>query len=82
MRLSCEAAATFCSKAQYEKLSIVNQLKLNFHLFMCKECGTFSKQNRVLTKCIEKHMKHSKYVRDKLTEREKEIMAEGIKKEL
>lgn len=82
MKVSCEEATTLCTKSQYGRLSIVDQLKLNFHLFMCKRCGKFSKQNRILTKCLDEHMKHSKNGHDKLSESEKEVMLEGIKKEL
>lgn len=82
MKISCEEAATLCTKSQYGKLSIVNLLKLNFHLFMCKVCGTYSKQNGILTKCIDEHLKHSKNGHDKLSQEEKEVMVEEIKREL
>lgn len=82
MKVSCEEATILCTKAQYGKLSIVDNLKLNFHLFMCKKCGKFSKQNKILTKCMEQHMKKNHNGLYRLSEKEKEVMLEGIKKEL
>lgn len=82
MKVSCEEATTLCTKSQYGRLSIVDQLKLNFHLFMCKKCGKFSKQNRILTKCLEEHVKRNHNGRDRLSQEEKEVMLEVIKKEV
>lgn len=82
MKVTCEEATTLCTIAQYGRLSIVESLKLNYHLFRCKACGRFSKQNRMLTKCIDEHIKYTEKKYSKLTEQEKEVMSEGIKKEL
>ena len=79
MRIGCEEATTLCTKSQYDKLSIVEQLKLNYHLFMCKVCGRFSKQNKTLTKCINEHLKHTSNGYSNLSVEEKESMLEKLK---
>jgi hypothetical protein len=82
MKINCEEATELCTRAQYGRLPIVNQLKLNFHLFMCKICGTFSKQNKILTKCMAEHVKRAHNGNAKLSDEEKETMIEVIKNEL
>ena len=79
MRVGCEEATTLCTKSQYEKLRVVEQLKLNFHLFMCKDCSAFSKQNKTLSKCIKEHLKHSPNEFSQLSVKEKEVMLEKLK---
>lgn len=83
MGISCEDAAKLCTKSQYGKLSLLEVIKLNVHLFMCKMCGTFSKQNNILTKCIDKHEDHlAKNNHERLSEVEKEELEVSIKNEL
>lgn len=72
--ISCEKAAIICNKTQYEEASFMDKLKLRFHLFMCKTCSKFTKQNTELTSICEKANLHS------LSEREKIIMKEQLKK--
>jgi hypothetical protein len=67
---SCEKAALICNKAQYNEASFVEKMKLTFHLFMCKNCSAFTKQNQDLTTLCEKAKLES------LTETEKAKMKE------
>ena len=55
MKLSCDEATKICDKSQYGEASLMERIKLSFHLFLCKKCGTYTKQNTVLTKCYEAH---------------------------
>lgn len=55
MKLSCDEATKICDKNQYGEASLWEKIKLSFHLFLCKKCGLYSKQNTVLTKCYEVH---------------------------
>ncbi len=55
MKLTCDEATTICNKNQYGEISFLERLKLQFHIFLCKKCGKYSKQNGVMTKCLEKH---------------------------
>jgi len=82
MKVSCEEATKLCTIAQYGRLSIVESLKLNYHLFVCKVCGRFSKQNKMLTKCIDEHIKYTEKKYSTLSDKEKEVMSEEIKREL
>jgi hypothetical protein len=51
MKLTCDEATTICDKSQYGEASFWDILKLNFHIFICKNCGRYAKQNSILTKC-------------------------------
>lgn len=53
MKISCDEATKICDKNQYGEASLLDKIKLNIHLFLCKKCGLYSKQNRILTKCYE-----------------------------
>lgn len=55
MKISCDEATKICDKNQYNEASLLEKIKLNFHLFLCKKCGLYSKQNNILTKCYEVH---------------------------
>ncbi len=52
--ISCEKAATICNKTQYEEASLLEKMKLRLHLFMCKTCSKFTKQNTKFTVLCEK----------------------------
>ena len=55
MRLSCDEATKICDKNQYGEAGLWEKIKLNIHIFLCKKCGLYSKQNRILTQCYKKH---------------------------
>ena len=53
MMISCEKAANFCDKAQYNEASAWEKIKLKFHLLVCKTCAKHSMKNKKLTSlCI------------------------------
>ena len=54
MMISCEKAALICNKTQYREATFLEKVKLRFHLFMCKGCASFAKQNAQLTSVCEK----------------------------
>ena len=54
MMISCEKAALICNKTQYREATFMEKMKLRFHLFVCKTCPKFSKQNGQLTTLCEK----------------------------
>jgi len=70
--MSCEQAAKICNKTQYREATFIEKIKLRYHLFICKTCSTFTKQNTELTSICEKANLKS------LSEQQKEAM----KKEL
>jgi len=78
--ISCDEATTICNKSQYKEASFWELVKLNFHIFRCKVCGRYSKQNTTLTKVCDKHLRTEQGER-KLCEQEKEeLQAEVVKR--
>ncbi|MDV7186340.1 hypothetical protein R3X25_03525 [Lutibacter sp. TH_r2] len=75
MKLTCDEATTICDKSQYGEASFWEKIKLSFHIFMCKNCSLYSKQNAVLSKCLQKQ----KCKNNCLCEKEKSAMEEEIK---
>lgn len=73
--ISCEEAVIISNKSQYHEASFMERIKLRFHLFICKTCSKFSKQNTQLTRlCNKAHLQG-------LTELDKqEMKAELVKK--
>ncbi|MGV6845943.1 MAG: hypothetical protein ACWA42_07445 [Lutibacter sp.] len=59
IKISCDEASKICDKNQYKEASLIEKIKLNIHLFLCKNCKLYSKQNKVLTKCIHGYEKNS-----------------------
>lgn len=51
--ISCEKAALICNKSQYKEATIGEQLKLRFHLLLCKPCSKFASDNKALTTLCE-----------------------------
>ncbi len=54
MKLTCDQATTICDKSQYNEATFWEKIKLNLHLFLCKKCGMYAKQNSIMSKCYEK----------------------------
>lgn len=79
MKLTCDQATSICDKSQYKEATFWEKIKLNIHIFLCKKCGLYSKQNNIMTKCFEKHKKNNKAYKDCLREEEKNEMDEHIK---
>ncbi|REE83484.1 hypothetical protein BX611_0775 [Lutibacter oceani] len=81
MKLTCDEATQICDKSQYSEATFWEKLKLNLHLLLCKNCGLYSKQNNVMTKCYEKHKKEegNKHC---LCADEKEVMEKQIKEKI
>lgn len=54
MKLTCDEASAICDKSQYNEASLWEKIKLNFHLFLCKKCGLYAKQNKIMSTCLQK----------------------------
>ena len=78
MKLSCDEATKICDKNQYGEISFLERLKLQFHIFLCRKCGKYSKQNVIMTKCLKKHKKSEAHKPTCLCEEEKVCMKEEI----
>ncbi|MBI9040916.1 hypothetical protein [Lutibacter sp.] len=79
MKLTCNEATTICDKSQYKQASFWEIIKLNIHLILCKKCGLYSKQNGIITKCIEKHKTDLNKQKMCLCEQEKKQMEQELK---
>ncbi|SNR54375.1 hypothetical protein [Lutibacter flavus] len=79
MKLTCDEATSICDKSQYKEASFWEIIKLNIHLFLCKKCGLYSKQNSIMTKCYEKHKKNEINNLDCLCDEEKQTMNKELK---
>ncbi|MCK0130302.1 hypothetical protein MWU59_02205 [Flavobacteriaceae bacterium F08102] len=55
--INCEEATTLCCKNQHKEASFYDKIRLGFHVFLCKRCREFSKQNTLLTKIFGLHLK-------------------------
>jgi len=75
--INCDEATTICNKNQYKEASLWEKLKLGIHLFICKNCGRYSKQNATLTKVCDKHL-HKCETEHKLSEEEKEELQKKV----
>jgi len=73
--ISCEKAALICNKAQYREASFMEKMKLRFHLFICKTCSKFTKQNTEFTSICDKANLQS------LSEQQKEEMKKQLHSE-
>lgn len=58
--INCEEASTICDKSQYSEASFLDKIKLQMHLFLCKKCGLYSEQNKMMSKIFNTHLaKHN-----------------------
>lgn len=74
--ISCEEARLICHKTQYKDASMIEVLKLKFHLFICKACSAFSTKNTKLTTLCDEATLHV------LSDKEKGQMKERLKNEI
>ncbi len=47
--LDCETAGLFVAQKEYDKLSLLNRIKLWLHLLTCRHCREFARQSRSIT---------------------------------
>ncbi len=71
--ISCEKASQICNKSQYNEATLVDKIKLRFHLLICKACSAFAKKNTKFTTLCEKANLQS------LSEHEKLKMKQQLK---
>jgi len=79
MKLSCDEATTICDKSQYGEVTFWDKIKLAWHLFVCKNCGKYTKQNNIMTKCYGNQTTIVKKSACCLTENEKKDMDKELK---
>jgi len=58
--INCDEASTICDKSQYCEASFFDKIRLQMHLFLCKKCGLYSEQNKMMSKIFNTHLaKHN-----------------------
>lgn len=79
--ITCDEATTICDKSQYGEASWFEKLKLQLHFIKCKICARYTKQNTVMTKICDHHLKDQQNKSEAcLTEKEKKELKEQLAK--
>jgi len=81
LMISCDEATAICDKNQYGEASRWDKLRLQLHLFLCKHCKHYSKQNHIITKILGKYAPGCDGS-EHLSEKEKEELEEKLKEQL
>ncbi|CAM1359066.1 conserved hypothetical protein [Tenacibaculum litoreum] len=79
-KITCDEATTICDKSQYGEASVYEKLQLNWHLFVCKVCALYSKQNKRMSQILK--VKTNNCNKDKacLSSKDKEELKEQLSK--
>ena len=80
--LSCYKATYLVSKKQEAKLSLIEELKLKFHLSVCDVCKKFEIQTNAITSILVKKGKEYATLNGEISEERKISMQELINKAL
>ena len=76
--ITCDEATTICDKSQYKEASLFEKIQLNWHIFKCKVCSMYVKQNKRMTDLFKMKSSDCKEETKCLSNSEKET----IKREL
>jgi hypothetical protein len=82
MKITCDEATEICDRYQYKEASLLEKIKLNVHLFLCKKCGLYSKQNKMMSTCYRKLKDAEISKTPNLNQVEKEIMEQELKSKI
>ena len=82
MKLTCDEATLLCDKSQYKEATFWEKVKLNLHVFLCKKCGLYSKQNSVMTTCYEHHKKNETKHVNCLCDEDKNTMSKQLQEKI
>lgn len=78
--IKCDEASTICDKKQYNEATFLEKIKLQLHLFLCKKCGLYSEQNKMMSKIFSTHLSHNGTKH--LCDDDKESFKEDLKHQL
>jgi hypothetical protein len=78
--ITCDEASTICDKSQYNESTFLEKLKLNFHLFICKACALYVKQNRKMSRFFKIKSNDCKSVTNCLSNADKELFKKELEK--
>ncbi|MFO7673915.1 MAG: hypothetical protein R6V74_09435 [Lutibacter sp.] len=79
MKITCNEATEICDKSQYKEASIWEKIKLGTHLFLCKKCGLYAKQNKMMSVCLRKLTEAKSHKAHHLNQDEINSMAQELK---
>lgn len=60
--INCDEATSICNKSQYNEASFWQIIKLKLHVFVCKNCGLYVKQNKTITMVCNKHLHRNEHI--------------------
>ncbi len=78
--INCDEASTICDKTQYNEATFLDKIKLQMHLFLCKKCGLYSEQNKMMSKLFNTHLLHQN--QKHLCQKDKEVLKAELKHHL
>ena len=52
IKTACQKANHVCDKTQYKEATLVEKIKLSFHLIFCRVCRKYTTNNQKLTKVV------------------------------
>lgn len=79
--INCDEATTICDKNQYGEASLSEKIKLSFHLFICKYCQNYTRQNNILTRIFGEHLSPCEDI-EELSEKEKTDLEKNLRKKI
>jgi hypothetical protein len=79
--INCDEATSICDKNQYKEASLWDKMRLGLHIFLCKHCGAYSKQNYLVTKMMGKYINTSDGSKH-LSEEEKKELEKKVNEKL
>lgn len=80
-RINCDEATAICDKSQYGEASLLDRMKLSYHLLLCRFCKSYSKQNNLMTSVFDKFTTPCQGDH-KLSEEQKERLSQELKEEI
>lgn len=79
-KVSCDEATTICDKSQYNEATLLEKIKLNWHLLMCRVCSKYVIQNRTMTGLFKMKASDCKNHKHCLSSDDKDLLKEKLKK--
>ncbi|WP_035334471.1 hypothetical protein [Dokdonia sp. PRO95] len=75
-KTECQEANHICDKNQYKEASLLEKIKLSFHLIYCRACRKYSARNGKLSKAIKNPSVET------VSMSEKELMKQRLQEQL
>ena len=79
--ISCKQAAYLGSKSSFDALTIVERIKLRFHLKMCTcpTCHDFTKDSTLIDQAVDKIMEQREEQKVELSEEQRKKILDALK---